>query len=198
MECGTRQVALQGIELPIGYGGPIVCIRAVAVPEGPQWARCRAQLDLVGAAVAARQAMPAHRLEWCGMAELGLDLVHVLGHVLRLRLGLSKTQNKESSGPISAWAVCEGARFSAEGMLGGLSLLSGRQAGHVLGIFMPDDWRFEMPAEGAGRFRCGGMIAGFVKPTDNQDLPPSTVWWIVAVWLATSVRSFSWSTKVCR
>ena len=36
LECGTCQVALERIEPPIGYGGPILRIRAVPMPEGPQ------------------------------------------------------------------------------------------------------------------------------------------------------------------
>src|SRR5215510_6614596 len=103
------------MEAPIGYGGPIVCVRSVPMPEGPQRARLgRAQLDLVGAAGAARQAMPAHRLEWGGMVSRGLDLEYVLGHVLRLRFGLSKTQNNKAPALSPLGPVCEGARLAAE------------------------------------------------------------------------------------
>jgi len=79
--------ALERIKLSIRCSSPILYTRAMPMPEGPQRAGLgRAQLDLVGATVAARQAVPPHCLEWGGVADLGL--VHVLGHVLRLQFGL--------------------------------------------------------------------------------------------------------------
>jgi len=71
---GTWKAPLKRIELPIGYGGPFLFSRAVAMPVAPQSAGSGLALpDLIGATVAARQAMPAHGLERGGMASFNLD-----------------------------------------------------------------------------------------------------------------------------
>src|SRR5262245_25009547 len=129
------------------------------MPERPQRAGLgRALLDLVGAAIAARQAMPAHCLEWGGMAGLGVNLVYVQGHVLRLRLGLSKTQNKGSLRLSPLGPVCEGARFAAEFMLWRALLRVVRGPGLVVRIWVVAQLGFEQSLEDCRNLSRLGVV----------------------------------------
>ena len=115
-------VAFQRIEPLIRYGGPILCIRSVAMPKRPR--RVLAEHSLTSWSCHSGGAMggAGHRLEWGGMADLDVDVAYVLGHVWLLRVGLSKTQNKESSALISTLGLFVRVRFSRpNSCFGGLS-----------------------------------------------------------------------------
>src|SRR5262245_21027541 len=79
------------------------------MPEGPQRAGFgRAQSDFVGATVAARQAMPARFFEWGGMADLGVDLEYVVGHVFCVSVSSCRKRKQQRLRPICAWACFQG------------------------------------------------------------------------------------------
>ena len=157
------------------------------MPEGPQRARLGlAQFDLIGAAIAAPQAMPSHCLQWGGMAGLGgLDHVHVLGHVLLLRLGLSKTQNcmivenakphgcrKRITAKASALSplgpVCECALLAAELVLWRALLRVVRGLGFVVRIWVVAQLGFEQSLEDCRNLsRLGVVPMGFEQSLQN-------------------------------